>query len=113
MDECISQFSIIEPGAFRTNALETGVVKTPIHPAYAGNPALGSAFIRRVMDVNDGPGSVDKAAKLLYGLAELPDPPLHVPLGKDSVANARRKIASFSADVEKVAWWSDDIDRET
>ncbi|OBZ73024.1 hypothetical protein A0H81_07099 [Grifola frondosa] len=115
------KLTIVVLGAFKTNVIKTGMVVLPPHPAYS-NPALQSVIMRSailasVHTDNDPrwavPGDTKKAVKVLYRLSELTDPPLRLPLGKDSVTICRDKIASFTADVDQYEPWSEGITRSS
>ena len=106
--------TIITLGAFRTNAVATGMVKLPPHPAYANSASAASrrailTSLKGEMDpayqVN---GDTAKAAGALYRLTELPSPPVRICL--NCVEMARQKIASFSKELEEYASWSEGLD---
>ncbi|KAI0370726.1 NAD-P-binding protein [Pilatotrama ljubarskyi] len=112
--------TLVPLGAFATNAVSTSMVKLPPHPAYT-KPTLPSAISRKAIlaSVTDRMdplfevlGDSAKAARALYRLSELPNPPLRLLLGKESLAIARDKIASLSAEVEQYAAWSDGLDKD-
>ncbi|EED79184.1 predicted protein [Postia placenta Mad-698-R] len=100
------KITLVEPGAFRTNGV-TNMGKFPPPPAYT-NPKLPTNVTRDVMQVPYG-AEPDKAAEKMYRLAELPEPPLHFPLGKDAISAVRQKLAAISADFDKYESWSDDM----
>ena len=52
---------------------------------------------------------VGKGVQKIYELTQLADPPLHLPLGLDSVRFVREYISELSREVEQYAPWSDDI----
>ncbi|KAI0710834.1 NAD-P-binding protein [Earliella scabrosa] len=107
-------------GAFQTNAVATGQVKLPPHPAYT-KPTLASAISRKAIlaslrgnmdagyNVN---GDAAKATQVLYRLSKLENPPLRLVLGEDCVELARSKISRFSAEVEEYASWSQGLGRD-
>ena len=55
------------------------------------------------------PGNLNKAVAKIYELAGVENPPLRLPLGKDSLESIRGHLANVSAEVEKYRSWSDDL----
>ncbi|KAH9889898.1 NAD-P-binding protein [Cubamyces lactineus] len=100
--------TIIEPGGYRTDGLSK-VQWATAHPAYA-NPELPATKMRGFWDKISPSGDPRKAAKSFYEIASLPDPPLHLPLGKDAIAKVRGKIASLSSDTNKYEYLSQDLE---
>ena len=120
LDEYVYQITSIPLGAFQTNAVATGQVKLPPHPAYT-KPTLASAISRKAilasLTGNMDPGynvngDAAKAAQVLYRLSKLENPPLRLVLGEDCVELARSKISRFSAEVEVYASWSQGLGRD-
>lgn len=103
------QITIIEPGGFRTDFVKGGMDSTPL-PVYT-KPTLKGVFIRNIFQ-NDPvmPGDTGKAVEVIYRLAALPDPPLHLPLGNDSIAGVRRKTAKLLEETDKFESWSQGLD---
>ncbi|KAI0820889.1 NAD-P-binding protein [Trametes gibbosa] len=113
--------AIIEPGAFRTAVMNLGtnMVLVQQHPAYT-NPALPGSQMRdaalKAAGV-DGDSDMDHEARAdpapavakIISLSRLSNPPMHFPLGKDSVEFVREKIRTLTAEVEEYAPWSDDL----
>ncbi|KAH9929315.1 NAD-P-binding protein [Amylocystis lapponica] len=105
------KITLVEPGGFKTDGLSRMDVVPP-HPAYI-KPTLKSSVVRKWLGGDPVlRGDTAKATALFYKLVALPDPPLHLPLGKDSLALIKRKTTNLLADVEKYESWSDDIERE-
>ncbi|CCM06616.1 uncharacterized protein FIBRA_08895 [Fibroporia radiculosa] len=107
-----AQITVIEVGGFGTDAVGR-IVIMPHHPAYM-KPSSIVAATRSYID-NFGEeqmrqlGNPIKAAAIMFRLAAYPDPPLHFPLGKDSVATTRRKIALLAEETDKFESWSKGI----
>jgi hypothetical protein len=58
----------------------------------------------------DSPGDTTKATAVFYHkLANDPNPPLLLVLGKDAVATVKGKLASLSTEVEKYEEWSENL----
>ena len=54
-------------------------------------------------------GDPNKAIKKIWELAELPEPPLRLVLGKDALRYAREQQHVVKADFDKYESWSDDL----
>ncbi|OJT12140.1 hypothetical protein TRAPUB_11317 [Trametes pubescens] len=102
------KITIIEPGGFRTEGKEK-VVFAPEHPAYS-NPNLPVTQMRKHWDSFSPKGDAQKGVDAFYKIASLENPPLRVPLGKDSIAMLRKKIASLTADVDNYEYLSEDLE---
>ncbi len=106
----VQQITLIEPGAFFTDAITTNFVLTPLHPAY-DNPNLASVAVRNSSDqlllIAADP---KKATIRFYELAHLPNPPLRFPIGKDSVASGREQIKNVIADIDQFESWSEGLE---
>ncbi|KAH9849469.1 NAD-P-binding protein [Lenzites betulinus] len=102
------KITLIEPGGFLTSGQDK-IVWTPEHPAYS-NPELPSNKIRQLKDNFPLTGDSKKAAGAFWKIAALEDPPLRVPLGKDSINLLRKKLAFYTADLEKYEYLSEDLE---
>ncbi|CCM04378.1 uncharacterized protein FIBRA_06552 [Fibroporia radiculosa] len=101
--------TLIELGGFHTNA-GRNMVRLPPHPAYV-DPVLKQATARSYLQVNPWmPGDAAKATAKIYKLTELPDPPLHLPLGKDAQEAVKRKAQSLLAMAESFSSWSEGLE---
>ncbi|KAH9938707.1 uncharacterized protein B0H18DRAFT_866745 [Fomitopsis serialis] len=97
---------IVEPGAFRTGAYGN-VVRIPLHPAYEKvMTAPRKYFEEDVLGVMQDPV---QGVEVLYKIAELPNPPLFLPLGKDSVSMAKTRYAEMVESTNAVASWSEEL----
>lgn len=85
-------------------------MKTPVHSAYA-KASLASAQFRAFVNqmVHQGADPA-KAAEKLYHLAQLPEPPLRLPLGKDAVSTVEGRIEHLKEIVAKYGSWSHDLE---
>ncbi|KAI0272755.1 hypothetical protein BC834DRAFT_361950 [Gloeopeniophorella convolvens] len=97
----------IAAGAFATAIIDK-LYTAPIHPAYDHdtNPVK---VLRGLFNSWESKGDPDKAARAIYQLAALPEPPLHFPLGKDAVEAVRAKIAKLSQEVDQFESLSEDL----
>ena len=93
--------TIIEPGAFRTNFLDSSlaVAQTTIadYEATAGN-------FKNVLKANNGIqlGDPDKAAKVIVEVTNMDDPPLRLLLGADAYKRAIKKLGDVEAEIERM-----------
>ena len=82
----------------------------PVHPAYT-KPSLPTAVVRNFLGNASYmlPGDLDKGVAKIYELSGVAKPPLHLPLGKDSLEGIKAHLANVTAEVEKYQSWSDDL----
>lgn len=52
---------------------------------------------------------ITKVGPILWKLSLLSDPPLRLPIGKDTIAQLRGKLASVLADLDEYESWSDEV----
>ncbi|KAI0328381.1 NAD(P)-binding protein [Cubamyces sp. BRFM 1775] len=97
----------IKPGWFRTNMKYT-MRWSPPHPAYQ-DPEVPTARLRASWDSIVYPGDVRKGAEAFYKIAELPDPPLHFPLGEDASTLIRAKFAEIEQVIEDYRAFSEGL----
>lgn len=98
--------TVVEPGFFRTNFLDTtSLIRTDnIIEDYAGTVGQVGSFSMKVNKKQ--PGDPQKLSQAFIKLANTEIPPLHLPLGKDSLDRYREKTENFEKDIEK---WYDVI----
>ncbi|KAI0775605.1 NAD-P-binding protein [Trametes elegans] len=106
------KITIVEPGVFSTEG-PSKIVWPPLHPAY-DNPDLPSYRLRNAWEGFKQvlPGDVKKAVQVIYDVAALPEPPLHLPLGKDAVETTRKKAAFLADEANKYESLSDNLNIE-
>ena len=93
------EVTIIEPGWIRTPGA-TEAIWTPEHPTYR-NPNLPVTQMRAVgMEKAVTWKDAKRSAEAFYKVACLPDPPLHVLVGKDAINATRKKIAALTANID-------------
>lgn len=96
----------VEPGYFRTDFLEGNSLTraAQVIPDYAATSGrmreLASSISRRQ------PGDPKKLAAAIVRLAASAKPPVHLPLGNDTLATYRAKAAAFE---QEIAEWQDII----
>ena len=103
------QVVIVEPGSFATPVLGNTFVAPP-HPAYT-NPDNAVAKLRQWVTKASSEAAADpaKAVEAIYYVAQMPDPPLLFPLGRDAVQRAKTHAARIIADADRVASLSDNL----
>jgi NAD(P)-dependent dehydrogenase (short-subunit alcohol dehydrogenase family) len=94
--------TVVLPGGFRTNFSGGSMaLAARLMAEYDGTPA---ALPRDMRQRYHGTQSGDprKAAEAIVAAVDAPEPPVHLLLGADAVATARRRLESFG---EEVAAW--------
>jgi NAD(P)-dependent dehydrogenase (short-subunit alcohol dehydrogenase family) len=96
----------VEPGYFRTDFLDGSSLARAanIIPDYA--ETAGKTRERATQVSHKQPGDPAKLAAAVVRLAAASKPPVHLPLGNDTLAAYRRKVASFD---REIAEWHDVI----
>ncbi len=91
----------VEPGGFRTDFAGRSLLRAAAeNPAYVETAHANIAWIN---DVNGKqPGDPAKAARAMIDLVTMVNPPLRLPLGKDSLAGIRAKLAEVTADLDRM-----------
>ncbi|MBD0255884.1 MAG: SDR family NAD(P)-dependent oxidoreductase [Cytophagales bacterium] len=93
----------VEPGYFRTDFLDRQSLSRAGNVIEDYDETVGQ-MRRRATEVNQKqPGDPRKLAAALIRVVDSPRPPLHLPLGKDSLNAYRAKTALFEQDIE--AWF--------
>lgn len=93
--------TIIEPGAFRTNFLDSSLVVS--HRTVSDYDATAGQF-KRLLQANNGrqAGNPEKAVKALIDLTEMEQPPLRLLLGSDAYRRATAKLDEVAAEIERM-----------
>ncbi|PCH38204.1 NAD(P)-binding protein [Wolfiporia cocos MD-104 SS10] len=107
---------IIQPGGFRTEWYRSSLVKVPVHPKY--DTPTSPSNVHRKMCEQPFIGDAAKAAKALMQVASMPEPPLRVQLGTESLLIVRAKARQTIRDGEKYEALShstncDEVDRNS
>ncbi|KAF9805190.1 hypothetical protein IEO21_09166 [Rhodonia placenta] len=101
---------LVEPGWFRTG-IASAALRAPVHPAYKESP--GVVKFREWAATNPlEPGDPAKAAEAILKIADLPDPPLRFPLGRDCIASVKNRDDKLRDVIEEYGHWSDGLDVE-
>lgn len=96
----------VEPGFFRTDFLDnTSLTRTSnIIEDYAAT--VGDMRSYATQANKKQPGSAEKLAQAIIEIANAPKPPVHLPLGKDTLQLFKEKMDKFNKDIET---WHDVI----
>jgi short-subunit dehydrogenase len=92
--------TVVEPSGFRTGFLtekSLALTRTKIE----GYEAVKTAQERYLSSNGKQPGNPHRAAEIFIGLAESPEPPLHLFLGKDAYGRASKKLGEVSRELEQ------------
>ncbi|HEY4290901.1 MAG TPA: SDR family oxidoreductase [Puia sp.] len=92
--------TVVEPAGFRTGFLTENSLA--VAPATIEGYENVRKTKERYLSMNGRqPGDPDRAAQIFIELADNPDPPLHLFLGKDAYNRVREKLEAMSASLEK------------
>lgn len=92
--------TVVAPGFFRTEFLDpTSLIRTAhVIDDYSGTVGEMRSFATQVNKKQ--PGDPKKLAQAFIKLANAEKPPVHLPLGNDTLAMYREKTAKFEKDIE-------------
>ncbi|KAH9944674.1 NAD(P)-binding protein [Amylocystis lapponica] len=103
------KITVADVGGFHTEIVGNSAIAVP-HPAYDGPDSIATKVRQFVKSHAQLPvGDPQKGVQVLYKLANLADPPLRFPLGKDSVEAIKQKSASLLAVVQQYESWSEGL----
>jgi NAD(P)-dependent dehydrogenase (short-subunit alcohol dehydrogenase family) len=92
--------TIVEPGAFRTDWSGSSMSFYPVSPDYEQTVGQMNRF--RHETAGTWPGDPARAARILIGIVNQPDPPLRLLLGNGAVDSAEQ--SSIARAAEAAAW---------
>lgn len=103
----------LAPGLFSTDFLsgDSYAVGTNVLEAY--DPTVGRTRTAAGKLHGNQPGDPSKLAQVVIKLANSQTPPVHLPVGKDSIAYFRSKVAAMEAEVNAWESISASTDRQT
>ncbi len=93
--------TVVAPGAFRTSFLTADSLALATNPI-AEYAAVRETHARYLKMDGQQIGDPEKAAAAMISLASMPNPPLHLLLGKDAFDRATAKIEALSKEIN--AW---------
>jgi NAD(P)-dependent dehydrogenase (short-subunit alcohol dehydrogenase family) len=94
--------TIVSPGYFRTNFLDSGSLRVP------ANAIAAYTVVRATQDLHqeglngNQAGDPEKAAQVMINVSNLDTPPLHLFLGEDAYSLAKAKIKSVQQDMKTI-----------
>ncbi len=91
--------TLVEPGYFRTNFLESGSLRTPEKQLDAYTLVRESEAVHLQQIKGSQPGDPVKAVAAIIAVAAAPNPPLHLLLGQDAYDMAKLKIKTLQDDM--------------
>jgi NAD(P)-dependent dehydrogenase (short-subunit alcohol dehydrogenase family) len=94
--------TVVEPGYFRTNFLDGSSLTRTAHVIDDYAETVGRMREHATEVSYKQPGDPVKLAAAIVRLAASPTPPVHLPLGNDTLAAYRAKAAAFERDI--AAW---------
>ena len=101
--------TVIEPGPFRTDFLgRSGKLAANELPEYAQTAGKAREYLRT--QVGKQPGDPQKAVEAIIAVADSPEPPLHLILGKIALTRFRDKLALWQREI--AAWEPATIDAD-
>lgn len=92
--------TLIEPGAFRTDFANRSLRVAPYHPDYAEALAVTRNYYETIG--GQQPGDPVRAVNAIIDIANHPNPPLRLPMGKIALGRIRTKIAQYQSEI--TAW---------
>lgn len=91
--------TVVYPGYFRTNFLDSGSMTTPENPI-DDYTAARAVELKHKEEINGNqPGDPDKAASAFIKLSEMQKPPIHFVMGTDAVGLSREKMKMLESDI--------------
>jgi NAD(P)-dependent dehydrogenase (short-subunit alcohol dehydrogenase family) len=96
------QVTIVSPGYFRTNFLESSSLRTPANPMGEYKLVREQQATHQNSYNGNQPGDPDKAADVMIAVAARQDAPVHLFLGADAYNMAEQQISTIEADLENM-----------
>ena len=91
--------TVVYPGYFRTNFLDSGSLNKPQHPIAEYTTARTTEKWHDDEMKGNQPGNPEKAALAFIQLAEMEQPPLHFFMGADAYGMANNKIEVLQSEL--------------
>ncbi|KKI89809.1 short-chain dehydrogenase [Bacillus sp. SA1-12] len=95
--------TVVAPGFFRTEFLDAASLTRSGHIIPDYDQTVGEMRKFAIQANKKQPGDPVKLAKAIVKVANAEKPPVHLPLGMDSLQRYREKTANFEKDIE--AWY--------
>lgn len=94
--------TVVEPGPFRTDFLDQSSLLRAANVITDYEQTVGKTQESAGQRNKKQPGDPKKLADAMISIVNAENPPVHLPLGKDTISDYRSKLAAFGRDVE--AW---------
>lgn len=91
--------TVVEPSGFRTGFLTKGSLAV-VPPKIEGYAAVRKAQARYLAMDGQQAGDPERAAEIFMELAQNPEPPVHLFLGRDAYNRASEKLSALKAEME-------------
>lgn len=91
----------VAPGLFTTDFASTDSYQSSVSVLDAYKETVGAVRSRMGHINGNQPGDPSKLAAVIIKLAASENPPLHLPIGSDSIKNLRDKIAAITAELKE------------
>ncbi|MGA3048573.1 MAG: oxidoreductase [Terracidiphilus sp.] len=93
--------TVVEPGPFRTDFLgRSGKLAAKELPEYAATAGKAREYLKS--QAGKQPGDPQKAVEAIITVADSPEPPVHIILGKPALTRFRDKLAQWQKEI--AAW---------
>ena len=90
--------TMIEPGGFRTDFANRSLTVAPYSPVYEQVLATTRKYYETIG--GQQPGDPNAAVKVMIDLADHPNPPLRLPMGKIALNRIRKKLEQYISEME-------------
>ena len=91
--------TVVYPGYFRTNFLESGSLNTPQNPIQEYTTARALELKHKEEIAGNQPGNPELAAEAFIALGNMQNPPVHFVMGSDAYGLAEAKINMLKTDM--------------
>ncbi|WPU91913.1 oxidoreductase [Mucilaginibacter sabulilitoris] len=91
--------TVVAPGFFRTNFLDESSLSNTTNIIDDYDETVGTMRKFAIEANNKQPGDPEKLAQAFVKLAASENPPVHLPLGNDTLTRFREKTAAFEKDI--------------
>jgi len=91
--------TVVYPGYFRTNFLESGSLNTPENPILEYTTARELELKHHEEIAGNQPGNPELAAEAFIALSQMQNPPVHFVMGSDAFAMAEVKLNVLRSDM--------------
>lgn len=90
--------TMVQPGGFRTDFANRSLNIAPYNPVYAESLATTRKYYETIG--GQQPGDPAQAVRVMIELADHPNPPLRLPMGKIALGRIRKKLEQYISEME-------------